>query len=111
MNTIFEIYWKNTYSVAKNVLNLFFINTNLFFRYIYQEDELQQACDDLQRNGNPQSAWDLLAPGTEDAEEAAHAEGPSNERQMDPEDLQANIDSIVRPTDASEGTSHNAHLD
>ena len=79
----------------------------MFFRYIYQEDELQQACDDLQRNGNPQSAWDLLAPGTEDAEEAAHAEGPSNERQMDPEDLQANIDSIVRPTDASEGTSHN----
>ena len=110
MNRIFEIYWYNSYSTASIVL-LFFLKTNLFFRYIYQEDELQQACDDLQRNGNPQSAWDLLAPGTEDAEEAAHAEGPSNERQMDPEDLQANIDSIVRPTDASEGTSHNAHLD
>ena len=75
----------------------------LFFRFIHQEEELQQACDDLQQNGNPQSSWDLLAPATEDAEEAANEEGPSNEREMDPEDLQANIDSIVRPTDASEG--------
>ena len=75
----------------------------MYCRYIHQEEELQQACDDLQRNGNPQSAWDLLAPTTEEAEEAALDEGPSNERHMDPEDIQANIDSIVRPSDASEG--------
>ena len=82
---------------------LCFSYMKLLFRYIYQEEELQQACNDLQHNGNPQSAWDLLAPATEDAEEAAHEEGPSNEREMDPEDIQANIESIVRPTEASEG--------
>ena len=79
------------------------LDMHLVSRYIHQEEELQQACSDLQHNGNPQSAWDLLAPGTEDAEEAANQEGPTNEREMDPEDIQANIDSIVRPTDASEG--------
>ena len=89
--------------VAELMLVFLILDMHLVCRYIYQEEELQQACNDLQRNGNPQSAWDLLAPGTEDAEEAANQEGPTNEREMDPEDIQANIDSIIRPTDASEG--------
>ena len=72
-------------------------------RYIYQEEELQQACENLQQHGNPQSAWDLLAPGTEEAEEAANVEGPIDERPMDPDDIQANVDSIVRPSNTAEG--------
>ena len=91
------------------LINVFLtLNMHLVSRYIYKEEELQQACSDLQNNGNPQSAWDLLAPGTEDAEEAANQEGPTNEREMDPEDIQANIDSIVRPTDATEGKHINS---
>ena len=74
-----------------------------FYRFIFQEAELQQACEDINRQGNPQSAWDLLAPGTEEAEEAANIEGAVNERPMDPDDIQANIQSIVHPTAEVEG--------
>lgn len=72
-------------------------------RFIHKEKELNEACQDLQQHGNPQSAWDLLAPGTEQAEDEAEQEGPASERPMDPADIQANFDNIVQPPAGTQG--------
>lgn len=66
---------------------------------------MEQACSDLHQYGDPQSAWDVIAPGTEEAEETAQTEGATNERPMDPDDIQANIESIERPKGVIEGKS------
>lgn len=45
----------------------------------------------------------MLAPSTVEAEDSDKAEGSVNERPMDSDDIQANIESIIRPTDSADG--------
>ena len=49
--------------------------------FIHHEDEINSAFEHLQAAGPPQAAWDNIAPGAEEAEELAHQEGISDERQ------------------------------
>ena len=64
--------------------------------FTHQEDELNDAFNHLQAVGPPQAAWDDIAPGAEEAQEAVQEEGNSDECPMDDEDIQANIDQLVK---------------
>ena len=63
--------------------------------FIHHEEEINDAFEQLHTVGPPQDAWDNLAPGTEESQQAAQEEGITNERYIAEEDIQAHIDQIV----------------
>ena len=65
-------------------------------KYTHQEEDILDAFNHLQAVGPPQAAWDDIAPGAEEAPEAAEEEGTSDECPMAEEDIQANIKHIVK---------------
>ena len=63
--------------------------------FIHHEEEINDVFHQLQTVGPPEDAWDSLAPGTEESQQAAQHEGITEERPMAEEDIQAHIDQIV----------------
>ena len=63
--------------------------------FIHHEEEINDAFEQLHTVGPPQDAWDNLAPGTEESQQAAQEEGITNEHYIAEEDIQAHIDQIV----------------
>ena len=74
-------------------------------RFIHQEHDINDAFQHLQEVGPPQAAWDDIAPGIQEAEEIAQEEGIVDEHPMDQEDIQANIDHIVKEPRSSRNES------
>ena len=74
-------------------------------RFIHQEHDINDAFQHLQEVGPPQAAWDDIAPGIQEAEEIAQEEGIVDEHPMDQEDIQANIDHIVKDPRSSRNES------
>ena len=62
--------------------------------FIHHEQEIDDAFQQLQTVGPPQDAWDNLAPGTEELEQAAQDEGNTDEHPM-AEDIQTHINQII----------------
>ena len=75
--------------------------------FIHHEEEINEAFQQLETVGPPQAAWDNVAPGTQESEQEAHAEGISDERPMAEEDIQAHIDQIVNEYPQSKNDSLN----
>ena len=75
--------------------------------FIHHEEEINDAFEQLQTVGPPQDAWDNLAPGTEESQQAAQEEGINYERPMAEEDIQAPIDQIVNDKPQSKNDSLN----
>ena len=75
--------------------------------FIHHEEEINDAFKQLQTVGPPQDAWDNLAPGTEESQQAAQEEGINYERPMAEEDIQAHIDQIVNDKPQSKNDSLN----
>ena len=75
-------------------------------QHIYISEQLEEVCDQLQQNGPPQAAWDLV--GSDDEERTGFRppeeenDSPDSPRPMDPEDLEANANLI---TCGTRGTS------
>ena len=63
--------------------------------FIHHEQEIDDAFQQLQTVGPPQDAWDNLAPGTEELEQAVQDEGNTDERPMAEEDIQTHINQII----------------
>ena len=49
----------------------------------------------VSHTGPPQDAWDSIAPGAEEMAAEAEAEGSTEERHVDPEDMEAGLSDIV----------------
>ena len=75
--------------------------------FIHHEEEINDAFEQLQTVGPPQDAWDNLAPGTEESQQAAQEEGINFECPMAEEDIQAHIDQIVNDKPQSKNDSLN----
>ena len=75
--------------------------------FIHHEEEINDAFEQLQTVGPPQDAWDNLAPGTEESQQAAQEEGITNERYMAEENIQAHIDQIVNQRQQSKNDGLN----
>ena len=75
--------------------------------FIHHEEEINDAFKQLQTVGPPQDAWDNLAPGTEESQQAAQEEGINYEHPMAEEDIQAHIDQIVNDKPQSKNDSLN----
>ena len=63
--------------------------------FIHHEQEIDDAFQQLQTVGPPQDAWDNLAPGTEELEQAVQDEGNTDEHPMAEEDIQTHINQII----------------
>ena len=63
--------------------------------FIHHEEEINDAFQQLQMVGPPEDAWDNIAPGAEESQQAAQHEGITDERPMAEEDIQVHIDQIV----------------
>ena len=50
-------------------------------RHVYLTDDLQETFQQLQQEGPPEPAWDVLAPGTCESEASAWMEGIMNDVQ------------------------------
>ena len=75
--------------------------------FIHHEQEIDDAFQQLQTVGSPQDAWDNLAPGTEELEQAAQDEGNTDERPMAEEDIQTHINQIINERPQSKNDSLN----
>ena len=75
--------------------------------FIHHEEEINDAFKQLQTVGPPQDAWDNLAPGTEESQQAAQEEGITDEWPMAGEDIQTHIDQIVNEQQQSKNDSLN----
>ena len=75
--------------------------------FIHHEQEIDDAFQQLQTVGPPQDAWDNLAPGTEELEQAAQDEGNTDERPMAEEDIQTHINQIINERPQSKNDSLN----
>ena len=75
--------------------------------FIHHEQEIDDAFQQLQTVGPPQDAWDNLAPGTEELEQAAQDEGNTDEHPMAEEDIQTHINQIINERPQSKNNSLN----
>ena len=75
--------------------------------FIHHEEEINDAFEQLQTVGPPQDAWDNLAPGTEESQQAAQEEGITDGRPMAEEDIQTHIHQIVNEQQQSKNDSLN----
>ena len=75
--------------------------------FIHHEQEIDDAFQQLQTVGPPQDAWDNLAPGTQELEQAAQDEGNTDERPMAEEDIQTHINQIINEQPQSKNNSLN----
>lgn len=65
-------------------------------QYSHNASIIDEAYDQLHRQGPPQHAWDQLAPGTEDQQARDRNEGVEDLTSMNQEDLDANADMFQR---------------
>ena len=59
-------------------------------KYTQNATEIDEAIDDLTEHGQPQHAWDQVAPGAAEQQAQAEAEGSEELRTIEQEDLDAN---------------------
>ena len=61
-------------------------------KYSQNSDEIDRAYQDLQEYGPPEHAWDQVAPAAQSLQAEQLLQGVDEERYMDPDDVQENID-------------------
>ena len=65
-------------------------------QYTYNEGELDEAYQQLEANGPPENAWEAMAPNLADQQNDETAEGFTEERHMEDNDLEAQL--TLQPT-------------